>query len=96
MVKINSEALREVCERHDVANLRLFGSAARGEETATSDIDLLVRFTNPKGLLDLVRLEREIGRVLARRVDLVTERALSPYLRDRILADARVVYERAG
>ncbi len=96
MVKINEEALRDLCERNDVAVLRLFGSAARGEETDASDIDLLVRFTQPKGLLELVRLERDMGRVLARRVDLVTERALSPYLKDRILADARVVYERAG
>ena len=96
MVRINPEVLREVCERHDVADLRLFGSAARGEETDTSDIDLLVRFTAPKGLLELVRLEREIGQVLARPVDLVTERALSPHLRERILADARVVYDRAG
>jgi len=88
--------LRDLCERNDVAVLRLFGSAARGEETEASDIDLLVRFTHPKGLLELVRLERDMGRVLARRVDLVTERALSPYLKDRILADARVVYERAG
>jgi len=96
MVRINEEALRDLCERNDVAVLRLFGSAARGEETEASDIDLLVRFTHPKGLLELVRLERDMGRVLARRVDLVTERALSPYLKDRILADARVVYERAG
>jgi predicted nucleotidyltransferase len=96
MVRINESALRDLCERNDVAVLRLFGSAARGEETHESDIDLLVRFARPKGLLELVRLERDLGEILARRVDLVTERALSPYLKDRILADARVVYERAG
>jgi predicted nucleotidyltransferase len=46
--------------------------------------------------LDLVRIEREFSEKLRRKVDLLTEGALSPYLRDRILSEAKVVYERAA
>jgi len=69
---------------------------ARGEETEESDVDLLVRFARPKSLLDLVRIEREFSEALGRRVDLLTEGALSPYLRERILGEAAVLYERAA
>ncbi len=82
--------------QNDVALLRVFGSAARGEDTVQSDIDLLVEFTEPKGLLDLVGLEQEFEEALGRKVDLVTAGALSPYFRDQVLGEARVLYERAA
>lgn len=59
----------------------MFGSVARGDASATSDIDLLADFAHRKSLLDLVRIEREFTKQLGRQVDLLTERALSPYLR---------------
>ncbi len=95
-MRIPSEILAELCARNDIARLRVFGSVARGEETADSDIDLLADFTTRKSLIDLVRIEREFSERLGRKVDLLTERALSPYLRDRILREATVVYERAA
>jgi len=70
----------------------VFGSLARGEARNESDIDLLVRFSKPKSLLAIVRLERELSEALGRKVDLLTEGAISPYLRDRILREMRVVY----
>lgn len=70
----------------------IFGSMARGETKHGSDIDLLVRFSKRKSLLAVVRLERELSEALGRKVDLLTEGALSPYLRDRILNEMRVVY----
>lgn len=96
MVTINQERLEELCRRHDIALLRIFGSAARDEESAESDVDFLVEFTTRKSLLDLVRAERELAELVGRPVDMVTENALSPYLRDRVLQTARVLYERAG
>jgi uncharacterized protein len=93
---IDPEALSELCQRHGIVRLRLFGSVARGEEDESSDVDLLVDFGGRKGLLDLVRIEREFSARLGRKVDLVTEKALSPYLRGRILKEARVVYEHAA
>ena len=70
----------------------LYGSMARGEARQKSDIDLIVRFSKRKSLLAVVRLERELSEALGRKVDLLTEGALSPYLRERILKEMRVVY----
>lgn len=95
-MKIDQKALAEVCDRHGITRLRLFGSLVRDEGDETSDVDLLAEFTGRKSLLDLVRVERELSEHFGRRVDLLTEKALSPYLRERILRDARVVYERAA
>lgn len=60
----------------------VFGSMVRGEATEKSDLDLLVKFTGRKSLLALVRLERELSAALGRKVDLLTEASLSPYLRE--------------
>lgn len=66
----------------------LFGSAARGEGTAESDIDLLVEFGRPTGFFAFCRLQRALENALGRKVDLVTFRALHPLIRDRVMADA--------
>jgi uncharacterized protein len=95
-MRIDREGLAELCDRHGITKLRLFGSLAREEGDETSDVDLLVDFDQRKSLLDLVRIEREFSEHFGREVDLLTERALSPYLRDRIVREARVVYERAA
>lgn len=72
-----------------VDSLAVFGSVARGEADASSDVDLLVRFHGaPPGLFDYVRLERHLSEILDRSVDLVMESALKPRLRDRILAES--------
>jgi len=70
----------------------VFGSMARGEAEAQSDIDLLVRFSKRKSLLEMVKLEREVSAALGRKVDLLTEGAISPYLRDRVKRELRVIY----
>jgi uncharacterized protein len=54
---------------------------------------LLVRFNRRKSLLALVRLERELTAALGRKVDLLTEASVSPYLRERIFSELRVLYE---
>jgi uncharacterized protein len=83
----------EICRQNGVRKLGLFGSMARGEATPGSDIDLLVEFAHRTSLLGLVALERKISTAIGRKVDLLTEAALSPYLRDRILREVRVLYE---
>lgn len=85
--------LIEICRRNDVARLAVFGSVARGEFTDESDVDLLVEFSKRKSLLALVALERQLSAAIGRKVDLLTEAAISPYLRDRIKRDQRVIYE---
>ena len=107
MVKMNSlparfrkkavgEHLDRICEQNDVVFLALFGSFAHGRQTVRSDVDLLVKFdkTKDKSLLDLIRAEREMKKVFHRKVDLVTEKSLSPYLRKSVLKSLRVIYER--
>ena len=96
MVAIDKARLEELCERHGVAVLKIFGSAARGDDSTDSDVDLLIEFRDRKGLLELVGLEIELAEVFGRKVDLVTEAALSPYIRDRILSSASVIYEGEG
>ncbi len=71
----------------EVSRQFLFGSVARGEAKIDSDLDLLVGFSQPVTLLQLVALERELSSALGRKVDLVTEASLSPYLRDHILRE---------
>ena len=89
---ITAEKLAEICSQHDVAMLGIFGSAARGEADGSSDIDLLVKFSQKKGLLALVRLERILSEILGRKVELLTEAGLSPYIRDAALRDLQVLY----
>ncbi len=81
-----------MCREHNASMVGVFGSTARGEDSESSDIDILVRFAKPASLLDLVRLERKLSETLARKVDLLTESAISPYLRDHILEELLVIY----
>ncbi len=89
----NMELLIEICQENDVSMVGVFGSVARGEATEKSDLDLLVKFNGRKSLLALVRLERELTIALGKKVDLLTEAALSPYLREGIMHDLQVIYE---
>lgn len=74
--------------RHGASDVRVFGSRARGEARGNSDIDLLVKMDQGSSLLDLVALKHDIEDLLARPVDVVTEAALSPYIRDKVLTEA--------
>jgi len=69
------EVLR-IADRHKASNVRVFGSVARGEDTAESDIDLLVRFAEGTSLLDLVGLVDDLEQCLGIHVDVVSEKAL--------------------
>ena len=91
-VPFDITTLIDICRRNDVTMISLVGSMARGEAAEGSDIDLIVRFAKPKSLIGVIRLEQQLAAALGREVDLLTESALSPYLRERILQDLRVVY----
>jgi predicted nucleotidyltransferase len=87
------DKLIAICRANDVAMVGLFGSLSRGEGDDNSDVDLMVRFSKRKSLLSLVRIEREISTALGRKVDLLTEAAISPYMKDRIMRELMVLYE---
>ncbi len=96
MVDFDRTELAHVCEEYDVLRLRVFGSVARGEERPDSDLDVIVDFEKPKGLLTLIRLERRLAKVFGRRVDLVTEPGLSPHIRESVLGSASVIFDAAA
>lgn len=75
----------------------LFGSYAYGTPTPESDIDLLVEFdpNDYASLFDLVAIKRELEESMGKRVDVLTEPALSRFFRDRVLSRAQPFYERA-
>ncbi|MBI5733387.1 MAG: nucleotidyltransferase family protein [Candidatus Kerfeldbacteria bacterium] len=75
-----------------VSLVGIFGSYTRGEANENSDIDLLVRFTNPKSLFEIIKIEQDLSYKLGRRIDLVTESALHPYLRPKVFKDLKIVY----
>ncbi len=75
--------------RHGAVNVRVFGSYARGNPGPNSDLDLLVRMEPGRSLLDLVGFQQDVADLLGIPVDVVSERGLSRYLRDAVLADAR-------
>jgi predicted nucleotidyltransferase len=89
----DTNALIRLCRENDVAKLGVFGSMARGDANDQSDVDLLVEFSKRKSLLALVSLERKMSAALGRKVDLLTEAAISPYLREGIKRDLRIIYE---
>ena len=71
--------------------LGVFGSVARGEETATSDVDLLVTVPHGMGVIGLGRVEKELSDLLSSRVDLIPADALKPGVRRNVLADLVVL-----
>jgi predicted nucleotidyltransferase len=79
--------LPELRRRYPIASLAVFGSWARGEQEAGSDLDLLVEFDGPIGW-QIVTLEDELSEGLGVKVDLVLRRGLRPRIRTRILAEA--------
>jgi hypothetical protein len=83
-----------VCRRYGVRELSLFGSAARNEMGPDSDIDLIVDYlpSAHPSLFDLIGLKDELSDLPGRKVDLGVKRSIKPRYKDRILAEARVVY----
>jgi excisionase family DNA binding protein len=69
-------------------NVRLFGSVARGDATADSDVDLLVDTRSDASLFDLGRMARRVGEVLGRPVDVVASSDLKPLVREAVLSEA--------
>jgi predicted nucleotidyltransferase len=89
LIEKYSEDIRRIARNHGAKRLRIFGSQATGTATDSSDLDLLVEFDPGRDLLDLIGLKQDLEDLLGSKVDVMTEGSLSPYLRDRILEEAR-------
>ncbi|MBR8829614.1 MAG: hypothetical protein N5P05_001436 [Chroococcopsis gigantea SAG 12.99] len=84
------EEILSIASKHGAFNVRFFGSVARGEDTENSDVDFLVDYDPqmvtpwfPGGLL------MDLQDLLGRKVDVLTERGISPLIRDRVLGEAK-------
>lgn len=82
------EEILRVAARHGAANVSVFGSVARGEETSNSDIDLLVDVGGKPTPWFPGGLAADLEDLLGRRVQIVIRRSLSPWIRDSVLKDA--------
>ena len=88
------EKIAELCRKHRVQELSLFGSRVRGDNRPNSDYDLLVEFlpNSGIGLIEYCRLRLDLAQLLKKKVDLVSKKGLREHVRDNVLEDARVIY----
>lgn len=77
-----------IAESHGATSIRLFGSAARGEAGPHSDVDVLITLAPGRTLLDIVAIKQDLEDLLRREVHVVTEAAISPYIREQVLQEA--------
>jgi len=85
------EKISSFLKKEGVTKVAIFGSYAREEERPESDIDILVDFSETKGLLTMVRIERELSEFLGVKVDLLIGGSISPYLIERIKKEAKLI-----
>jgi predicted nucleotidyltransferase len=91
---VDHEALESFCRENRIRRLALFGSVLREDFGPQSDVDVLVEFEpgTRMGLMGLTRVELELTAMLGRKVDLNTPKGLHHRFRDRVLAEAEVLY----
>ena len=87
-LRVKREEILQIAEKHGARTVRIFGSVARGEADAASDLDLLVEMEPGRNLLDLGGLLMDLQDLLGCRVDIVTEKGLRERIRDRVLREA--------
>jgi len=87
----NRQAIRDATKRFNAANPRVFGSVARGEDRADSDLDILVDALPGTTLFDLGGLLEELQDILGVKVDLVTSGGLPDRIKARVLSEASAI-----
>lgn len=89
LLKEKRSDILQIAAQHGATNVRIFGSVARGEVDAESDVDFLVTLEPGRSLLDLGELLMDLQDLLEREVDIVTEAGLRSRIRERVLAEAK-------
>lgn len=88
-IRNQRDAILRLASKHGIRRVRLFGSVARGEERADSDLDVLVDFEPGRSLLDQVGFKQDLEELLGGKVEVVAEGGISPYLEAQILQEAQ-------
>jgi predicted nucleotidyltransferase len=88
MIREKRDEILRIAHTHGARNVRLFGSIARGEGKPESDIDVLVEMEPGRSLLDMIAIKQDLEDLLGRKVDIVTEAAVSPYIRNAVVNGA--------
>jgi predicted nucleotidyltransferase len=82
------EEILRLAARHGARNVQVFGSRARDEARVDSDVDILIQLDPGRSLLDLIAIKQDLEDLRGCVVDVVTESAIDPYLRDQALKEA--------
>jgi predicted nucleotidyltransferase len=87
VLKEKCDEVLQIAASYGARNVRIFGSLARGEAGPDSDIDILVNLDSGRSLLDIIALKQDLEDLLGCEVDVVTEEAISPYIREQVLKE---------
>ena len=89
------EEINPVLKRYPISYAGIFGSFARGEEKPESDVDIMIRLKPESSfsLFDLIGVERELAKLIGRKVDLATEKSIGKYIRNSVFRDLKQIYE---
>ena len=88
ILKDRRETILRVAASHGARDVRVFGSRVRGTARPDSDVDILVKLEAGRSLLDLIAIKQDLEDLLGCKVDVVTEAAISPYIREQVLNEA--------
>ncbi|MFB0533983.1 MAG: nucleotidyltransferase family protein [Anaerolineae bacterium] len=88
VLKDKREEILRIAASHGARNVQVFGSLLRGQAGPDSDVDFLVKLDPGRSLLDLIAVKQDLEDLLGCEVDVVTEAALSPYIREQVLKEA--------
>jgi len=89
------EKIKNIFTENDIEYAAVFGSRARGDNRPDSDYDILIRFKKDKvpGFFGFIGIEEKLSQILGQEVDLVTQNALSPYIKDYVMKNLKVIYQ---
>ena len=88
VLKERREEILRIAAGHGARDVRVFGSLARGEAGPDSDLDILVKLDPGRSLLDIIAIKQDLEDLIGCTVDVVTEAAISPYIREEVLRES--------
>ncbi len=88
LLKEKRQEILRIAQEYGARSIRLFGSAARGDDMPDSDIDFLVEMEDGRSLFDIGGMQMDLQDLLGRKVDIVTEKGMRPRIRDRVSKEA--------